>query len=717
MSRFSVTVGSTDVRFLVAGVPVFEVSTDFFDGEQRLYCVQRNGSVALDLKGGLLPGTNIPADFQLLAEHCGSGWLGKLAWPGLGFSADFPFEQWLLGRPVAQGSASISDLLSLVSHASLRNTHNLAATFFPNWALQADGHFGLESALGTLAVNNVQLNIVGPKQDPVALEKMARPRSHLWTRGSLTLQRTVRVDGAAVRFGSGRLDALVEMGRQADGRLCSAVSGESISDTGGYVSPIGIDQADAPLQAKRLRIAQPHTGRSVAEADFEIPSKWFSKGIVNVELTAASGKFRSSASEQERFVVTRIVVPFEGVDQAVFLRRDVRVAADGHIDATGVAWLEAIDDLKWFDGFHLGGRTVPLDEFELKLTRGADAFAASVRFNEVLLVAESGKCSLQAGRHQPILELALGSQHVYEEAIYVTEMPGAKNAQGGESEYISDEDICQLLNLGTGTTCETRMREIRQRCEYDKYRMHALAARALLPYAPLSKPLNKADARFAAPTWLTFNWNADEREFRRIELTAKDLFDLDRHTNKGKKRFNLRLHPMAVPTSLSIEKQLPLKSEKTRRPRSLSELSGNVDADYATVIQAPYRLGLSPIPENETAPIKLSWNVRGGADSRSPNLHELWTVRVENLPLRVIWSPDYDPGNFWAKGYLHAPHMPFRSSLDSRDRHELVALTSRFGEPALMGSAQVVPNPDPAQSCGGEQGILSHSQCAQRWFS
>jgi hypothetical protein len=98
--------------------------------------------------------------------------------------------------------------------------------------------------------------------------------------------------------------------------------------------------------------------------------------------------------------------------------------------------------------------------------------------------------------------------------------------------------------------------------------------------------------------------------------------------------------------------------------------------DTHTAIEAPYRLLLSP-------DAFARW-----AHAHEPVTHddwtELWHTRLDSHRaagprVRAVWSPDFLPDRLQAHFNITTPQAnddPFRSSLDSRDRNEIVHLTS-----------------------------------------
>ncbi len=101
-----------------------------------------------------------------------------------------------------------------------------------------------------------------------------------------------------------------------------------------------------------------------------------------------------------------------------------------------------------------------------------------------------------------------------------------------------------------------------------------------------------------------------------------------------------------------------------------------------TAIEMPYRLILSPHGKSA-----WSHSVDTGPSQEGSGRHELWHTRLavragdgsadernrHYRSVRAIWSPDYNA----ARPPDHQ-NLPFRSTLDARDRHEVVALSSDF---------------------------------------
>ena len=109
--------------------------------------------------------------------------------------------------------------------------------------------------------------------------------------------------------------------------------------------------------------------------------------------------------------------------------------------------------------------------------------------------------------------------------------------------------------------------------------------------------------------------------------------------------------------------------------------------DTETAIEVPYRLILSPD------------NFSRWSHSSAPITHagwtELWHTRLEGGPsedadprVRAIWSPDFNPDHVLDAFDASSPTAadPFRSSLDARDRNDIVHLTADHYIPNFIPS-------------------------------
>lgn len=147
--------------------------------------------------------------------------------------------------------------------------------------------------------------------------------------------------------------------------------------------------------------------------------------------------------------------------------------------------------------------------------------------------------------------------------------------------------------------------------------------------------------------------------------------------------------PIGTITPTVPNKDMTLIAPKIPPEMLLSQDIIGEPLEYQTAIEMPYRLILSPhfnsgwkhsvVPVNHNIiqePVEL-WHTRLGVRDDQGNVDEK-NERMRTL--RAIWSPDYvapPDGSAEAAAQGHV-NSPFRMSLDSRDRHEIVRLTADF---------------------------------------
>ena len=670
-SRFEIQAQAPQrAAILVANEVLFEVRARDFGPDARVEFQQPSADeFAIRLHSGWLPGTRLAADFELRVARGKSGWQAGLVWPALGYAAFFDFEPWLLGFPVASGALDASRLLSGLDLAG-GTTTSANAVFLPDWTFEISLAPAIQVSLaaGTIAAANLQLELVRADA-PVLLVDGSTLRTRLWFEGPLLGAKPVQLAHCQAAFADGQVEAVVEC--RTDAPMAWAMEAYGGARDTGFITPHTLANGQMEgFGTRQLRLISLDTEQYQVQASFTTRSRWYEAPGIHIEVTASSTTLQASSqldqAQVDSFRVTRMIVPLRDVDQAVFVRMP-------RLDS-GAA---EVDQLAWFDGVHLFGRSVPLDEFELHLTRGSDALQVIVRFHDVRLkVTGSSRQLLCAGNAR--LEFAFASQHVSEQTLYVTQLPDAANVA---DHFIADDQICQLLNPQE-PNCTQWLAEIRAKGLYETKRKDAIALRAKSP-----KQLPEfIAARFADSSWLTFDFSpAKGRKQRRVPLTLQALFAWAT-TGARPAATDLQpvLHPLALPADAPLCKQLQNRGKNEQPARSLRQAMDDQLDSFATMIQAPYRLGLSPIGQHRwQAPPQLK---------EAPGRRELWTLRIERAALRAIWSPDYQKG-FWPSKYPHFSELDgsFRTPLDGRDRHEIVALSSGFGEPAKLGSAQVVP--------------------------
>ena len=196
-------------------------------------------------------------------------------------------------------------------------------------------------------------------------------------------------------------------------------------------------------------------------------------------------------------------------------------------------------------------------------------------------------------------------------------------------------------------------------------------------------------SRISGPSRLVFSVPSEDKE---IPYTLEAIL-------LACGRYPLRVADAARvrPTSATLEGclrfagrfilRLVRPSLKLRRPSNLE-----------TAIEVPYRLIVSPDElatwEHATAPVA---RIHPGVGARRT---ELWHTRLETKPrsktMRAIWARDFNSTTDFASREppVHpALPEPFAMSLDTRDRYELVRLTSDFLHLRNPNKTRYVPRP------------------------
>jgi hypothetical protein len=188
---------------------------------------------------------------------------------------------------------------------------------------------------------------------------------------------------------------------------------------------------------------------------------------------------------------------------------------------------------------------------------------------------------------------------------------------------------------------------------------------------PPSAP-GQAAARMSGPTRLVFRVPGDAR----IPFTIQGLLDWS--------SLELAVTPLA---DVAPNAEPPVDALGIRAP-----------GPHETSIELPYRLHLSPARD-------VAWHharcivTHGGRA-------ELWHTRLvkrrldggganlgapETIPLRAVWSPDYDPTALPSPGDLNP--LGAIAAMSKADRHQIVVLTSAFRGYAADGYRAFVPEP------------------------
>jgi hypothetical protein len=141
-----ITEGSGFIAFRIGNVPKWVIDVRRFAGNPVLAVERPSGATGLraTLTGARLPGTNVAADLTLnlaLVPHIGGARIRttlKLVYGGFAFTGDF--VAWLNGAIQATSPVELpGPVCGLGAAGTVTATGDATATFFPNWTLLAIG--------------------------------------------------------------------------------------------------------------------------------------------------------------------------------------------------------------------------------------------------------------------------------------------------------------------------------------------------------------------------------------------------------------------------------------------------------------------------------------------------------------------------------------------------------------------------------------------------
>lgn len=721
-SRFQVSDHDGRLAVIVGGLEAWVVDEQWFDGAPKLSVQYDDSHLDVVLERALFPGTNLSANFSLLARLDGPQWTAHLRIPALGFSADFAFEPWLLGLERARANAT-SRVLGFRHASDLRlDWHDGILTIGPDWIIDVS-----ETKSALLRFDGQQIPLTGlrcelgcPRRDTLGQGR----RLDLWPAfASDTTLRFPHQDRT-----------LVLAADSTRGYIRASMAHTNLrfhGDKGHHLAwrVAGLADVHLPFQQALVSLYYQDSTRTLAAHAAPAGRSWHEDagfaaefGMESADAQVVLGPTDHPAEPRAH----RFVVSLPGCDLAMFIRRQGAVPAQA--PETYGARL-----------FDFGRRRIDLDAYDLTIKRAADALALTVRFRHVRLVYTWRGWQLFSTSADSLIEFDFGSQHLLEEAVYISEWPCVELGCAPQGGLAVPEETVAAAILRNGwhsgidsdspvsATDLARFKESdlqkfldwlheHAREKFNKYRSLARIRDAL---AAPSQGSRKTPIRveYARPTHLTFTFTAPDGILLSVDNLLAWANPMPRHGRHlpNENTFVARLSARAQ----AIDQHdfagiLPQDRNPDQpwiaRPLSLADDTGE-PAQYATALEIPARLVMSPI-----AGEPVRWKARAHTFGHPAMRREVWSVRLDGAKLRAIFTPDAQPVQDCTPAatfpecvpcrvapdrYQIVPFNPprpfagkaaaceFRTTLDARDRHELVVLSSINGLSALCGSAQV----------------------------
>lgn len=641
--------GDGIAAFQLNGENRWVIDTRRFGGTPRLSVDRADTRIRCELKGATYPGTELPADMVCEAKPGPAGWTLRLNLALAGFRVQIPLEKWLSGDTVAKTLVDLSETAWRLSQSGVLTLNGKArGQFDPDWTFRVEG-VGIAhlSGLGPedLISDSVQIGLKGAG-DP-SLLTMPPDRRSLIT--LLRRERVWQVDTSAVASPNWTMTSTdhpfdylhIESGLNQKGDVRRTLVAEPGTEDSRLVLQARGTGLRLPLTGARYAVGIDKNGiQSVLISRFGGAPAWLTAngcslllgdgpGSRGLELSSTNGRLTKATCAP---ALLGLATPLKNAVVETQMTNPglhtVALAYDGPPTYEKPPLQEwPADQLPPVE--IAPAPQVPV--FQVPLT-----FSLSVIRPEDLLVLrfEFVNLKLMAGGDQPARLVRVNTKNPSYVLVYFQ-----PQAVGEQAFYETDPNYPTSGEPGTES---------------------------------LTNP--PVQSRLAGPSRLAFQLPKGVSE---IPYSIESLLDWAKYDHS--------LSPVALPppTLLTLcvnpdEGECdcePLIPALVIPPRIQAPTA------YQSIIEAPYRVGLSP---NKYA----AW-----AHSLTPVTHEdrteLWhtrlgvrakdgTVDEESTyyrTVRAIWSPDY---NASAPPPGSGDTSPFRMSLTSAQRNQIVRLTSDF---------------------------------------
>jgi hypothetical protein len=729
-SEFTAINESNAITLSIASIPVWRIDRSWFDGDPSLSLRKNSASLEVRLRHALFPGTGLPADMALVAKRHGNDWRAQLRIDALGFASDFSLPLWLLGHTRAQSSIQIDRMALMCRDWNLLEQIAGIGTFGPDWAID------IPDCGGTLRTDSsrvVPIRACHVELIADASNDLVTPAIRIWTTSRPDAEIALRLSDEELWMGPGSIGCFTEA------KSDRASFAWSTSKVPIRLAALGDGDLSLPIRNASARMSITN-GDQVTEASGDIDSDaWHTtvamgfqvgtlKGEGSIALKASTD---GTSSNIKPVVVKRFVVSIPGCDGAMFCLR-----MDSSIDSSPVVAYGA-------NLTQLLRRSIDLDAYDLVVRRASDALYCMIRFRGFDLRLDGRSwCLVPRAAHagDRMIEYDLGSQHLLEEAIYLSDWncrpDSTRPSSCPSTDFpISDEQAAMAAilyqrkhpNGGLAGTpkivpnADGSNKNVYEVLDYFKTQnvdidafvksstVRDFFASHLRDYLGRFEPAGASHLIFAVSGSDPLALNADEL-FKWAQAAGER-----RQRRSAKTRFTPVLSKRARPAdALEIEKD-KLDDLLISRPQSLANAALSTGLEYGTAIEVPARLVMTPIEaiSGKTELQPPAWHRSNAVRQllmRQDVKYELWNVRLEKAQVRAVFSPDAklvkaDDGRMVVDVFNPPdPYLPpstkaeFRASIDKADRHEIVALSGLFGYRARCGTKQVY-------ECAKDEGI------------
>jgi hypothetical protein len=706
------------VHLLTDGQKRWSIDPSWFGEQARVFLDRRPDEIQIGLRHAVFAGTQMAADLRAVLQRHGKTWFLRLRTEyGLGFEAEL--LPWLEGSGVGTGELAARVIRPFQGMAIVQRLTN--ASFAPSWEMHATsgGEVHLHNLDKRLPMSEWWMSptpaeqLAGGPDGQRTMFRFARDSSE-W---DVPLQRAAP-EGWSIEHEGGLFDELCVEGLCGkNGPVRSALwrgtgrSNESLHflPGGGLLSDLA-EPLRLPLLAPRLLVSLDEaTPSSALVADMHEEPVWAHMRNMSLQLAPdpdgvhfelLEGDPGQSGGTPQPTVtpcVLRAEIPCEE-------NSSIQVSFNGK-HPIPFNWATAVQGPEWFFS---GLGLMPWEHsLALNLTKGhtisllrpQDQFHLNFRFSNVKLHSGFG-AHLRADKvgdgkphcrpdpkTVPRVTVIFPPQHMAERAFYeqLKSPPQTPQTTTGPGPV---ETARSTTGNNTSTPGVTTVTIPPASLEPD-----GINSTGELRYMGV-------ESRVANESQLVF----DLLPGQHIPFTFEGLLNWEGWT----------------PTIANVAKTTgnQFKVKDCADAFKIDDPTDMTSPSYATAIEMPYRLLLSP---SELG----AW-----AHASKPEVHgdftELWHTRLAvrtgtnqtpneqdaaNRVVSAIWSPDFIPPGQQMPAHdgvttqadptQNAPmgglRVPFRTSLDGRDRNEIVHLTSDFNIPSNPGAGDPPYMPAPVQ--------------------
>ncbi|CAN5390102.1 hypothetical protein BH10BAC6_BH10BAC6_00710 [soil metagenome] len=733
---FTVKRRGTRIAFLVAGIERWVIDPQQFDGNPTVTYASTKDKTLVTLHDATYPGTNVRADMVATID-LGATPSISIHFVKLDVSVKAAFVPWLLDRVVAVGTASLHHTFQCGeagAEVSADKRTADAVSFRPMWALTLSGRTTTRLSALTLPSQSVTISLLA-KDAPTLFTKAAVRRSLLRiSRGTNEWDTPLALSGAERWSFDVRGDAFstVSVESASDGRCAVLLEGA----TDGAVRLSARDN-DVFMPLRNARYAWTRTEEGLHEAfvaRYSTTPFWHSVAGFSMELGDREAlpplEIVSTNGRVDKLNIApallRYAVPVDGAvteptvahgaAQCAFLTADVRASAlpkpnfhmvGVNVDAPqdfNVKSLKMQDlkgdpptfsvkkkEARWLLS---DAKLITPASMRVSVIRPDDLLVLTFEFVNITVNAAAGTFS--SNGNGAILIVHFQPQHIAERAFFYTEDKPVKNvgfkasSPTGSAEPLLDPPIDAILAHDSRLAFRVP----------NGYR-GTMSIEGLLDWSKFEMSVSPAAKPPAMDHILTMIDSA---------FVSKYSFEVGGATKnakpgtriKGKTNINAFASPkvsMQIGAEAAVMKRVDLKdrfeTSSDFRAAIPVDMMTSIIAAYnekppiknpsatETSIEYPYRLMLSPNkyagwahatkpvwnPSNHRAEL---WHTRLGVRNSDGTVSETSSAL---RTVRAVWSPDYGVDYAMSPVYRE---RPFRTSINRRDRHEIVQLTSDY---------------------------------------